>query len=197
MTAQAQTRRLGLVDRMARTWADPRGAARLEIATAGEPRLFAYAFGAAILAVMTAIGEQALNPAPWPAEDPAQWFVTQVAVGAFFRPLGLYLIAALIGLGCRAAGGGGGWRATRAATFWTAFVAAPAALVTALMGAAATGLGGAPAAVAEAAHAAGSALWAVLLAPALAEAHGFRSALGVYLAFGALAVGVAALAFLL
>jgi hypothetical protein len=197
MTAPSETRRLGLVDRMARTWSDPRGATRLEIATADESRLFFYAFAASALGVLTAVGEQTLNPAAAAAADPEEWFTAQVAGGLFIRPLGLYLLAALIGLACRAGGGQGSWRATRAASFWTAFVAASVGLLVALLGAAATGLGDAPAAVAETAHALGAVLWAVLLAPALAEAHGFRSARGVWIVFGVMAVGVAVARFLL
>ncbi len=197
MTAQPAQRRApsaGLVDRMAETWRAPRAGVAREIASAEEARLLFYAFAASALFTMAALGAQNLNPSPEVARDFGQWATTQVVVGTFVRPLGLYGAAALIGLACRAFGGRGGWRATRAAVFWTALVAAPAGVMLTLIGAAATGLGGAPALAATLGHAAGSALWAVLLAPALAQAHGFRSGMAVFGVFCALGLCVAALA---
>ncbi len=190
MTAPAAAAPGGLVDRMARTWAAPRSAARREIDTADEARLLFYAVSASVLGALGLIGAQALNPAPGVAADFRQWVVTQTAVGLFFRPLGLYAAAALMALVCRRFGGRGGWRDTRAAAFWTALVAAPAGVAFAVAGAAATGLGHAPAAVAAAGTAAGSALWAALLAPALAEAHGLplRGVAGAFALLAALAV---------
>jgi len=184
----------GLVDRMAATWANPRAAVAREIAGAEESRLLFYAFAASLLFTLAAVGAQRLNPAPQVAQDFDQWVTTQVVVGTFVRPLGLYGAAALIGLACRAFGGRGGWRATRAAVFWTALVAAPAGVMLTLIGAAASGPGGAPPLAAALGQAGGSALWAALLAPALAEAQGFRSGLAVFGVFCALAAGVAAVA---
>ncbi len=186
MTAEtsAPGPRLGLVDRIGRTFADPRGAVRAEIAGASESRLFFYAFMASVFATLTAIGEQAVNPAEGPARDLSQWVATQAASGAFFRPLALYAVAGLVGLSAALLGGRGSWRATRAAVFWTAFAAAPFALILGLGGAAvaaATGLGAGAQAVG---HGLGSMLWAVLLAPALGEARGLTT----LRAFGALAL---------
>ena len=186
-----RTAPLGIVDRIGRTLRDPRGAVRLEIAHASEARLFFYAFMASVFATLTALGEQALNPQPGPAADPAQWTATQAAAGAFFRPLALYGVAGVIGLAARRLGGTGSWRATRAAVFWTAFAAAPFALILSMLGAvlgAATALG---TAAPMAAHALGSLLWAALLAPALGEAHALTAARGAV----ALLVAVAAALF--
>lgn len=184
---------MGLVDRMCAMWREPRAATAREIATADEARLLFYAMAASALFSLAAVGAQTLNPDPTLAAQFDQWVTTQVVVGTFVRPLGLYGAAALIGLGCRAFGGRGDWRATRTAVFWSGLVAAPAGVMLTVIGAAATGYGGATAA-AQIGHAAGSALWALLLAPALAQAHGFRSAAPLYIAFVALAVGAAALA---
>lgn len=183
----------GLVDRIARTWSAPRAAVRDELATADEARLLFYAVAGSMLFTLSAIGAQALNPGAREAADFRLWVTTQVVVGTFFRPIGLYLSAGVIGLFCRWAGGVGDWRATRAAVFWTAFAAAPAALALAVIGALASGPGGAPDAVAAAGRSAGAVLWAVLLAPGLAEAHGFRSAAPVFGAFALVAALAVAL----
>jgi hypothetical protein len=190
MAAPAAAAPRGLVDRMARTWAAPRAVVRREIDAADEARLLFYAVAASALGALGLIGAQALNPAPGVAADFNRWVVTQTVVGLFFRPLGLYGAAALMALVCRRLGGRGGWRDTRAAVFWTALVAAPAGVALAVLGAAATGIGHAPAAVAAAGTAAGSALWAVLLAPALAEAHGLplRGVAGAFVGLAALIV---------
>jgi hypothetical protein len=183
---------MGLTDRLVRAWTAPRAAARLEIDAADEARLLFYAFAAAIFGTLGAIGAQSLNPSAGVAADPEQWTATQITVGLFVRPIGLYVAAALIGLMARAAGGAGGWRDTRVAVFWTALAAAPAGAVLAAAGAAAEAYGGA-AGAGRAGAAAGSVVWAALLAPALAEAHGFRSGLGVFAAIAAFSAGVAAL----
>jgi hypothetical protein len=182
---------------MARTWADPRGGAADVIASAGEPRLAAYALAGSALSVMATVGAQSLNPAPGPAADMAGWLSAQLVAGLFVRTLALYAVAVLLGLACRAFGGTGSGRPTRAALFWSGLVAAPAAVALTLIGAALTGLAGAPGWAAEGGQALGSLVWAVLLAPALAEAHGFRSARGVYAGFAALALALAATTFLL
>jgi hypothetical protein len=193
VTAGGAAGRMGLVDRLARTWIAPRAAARVEIDAANEPRLLFYAFAASILGTLGAIGAQSLNPAPGVAADPDQWMATQVSVGLFVRPIGLYAAAGLIGLVARAVGGTGGWRDTRAAVFWSALAAAPIGAVLAAAGAAMAVYGGAPQA-GPAGAAAGSVVWAAMLAPALAEAHGFRSTLSVFAAMFGFAFVVAAAA---
>lgn len=178
---------------MAHTWRAPRAALRAEIAGASEARLMFYAlFGSALFTLAT-VAEQALNPAPGVPEHGARLVVAQMVAGLFFRPLALYGAAAVLGLVCRAAGGRGGWRDTRVATFWSALVAAPAGVALAAAGAALSGVGGAPQAVAAAGASAGSLVWAALLAPSLAEAHGFRSGWSVFAAMAGFALGVAAL----
>jgi hypothetical protein len=181
---------LGLADRLALTWRRPRAGAALEIASADEARLVFYAVAGSALWTLGAVGAETLAPTAASAGRWADWVTTQVVVGLFFRPLALYAAAGLIGLACRAAGGRGGWRATRTATFWSGLAAEPPAVALALAGAMAAGpLGGAEG-LAAAGKAAGGLLWALLLAPALAEAHGFRPA-RVFAALAALGVAVA------
>ncbi len=187
----------GLVDRIARMWRDPRGATRVEIDGANEPRLLFYAVAASLFNILGAIGAQILAPDPAAAADFDQWATTQVVIGVFFRPLGLYAAAALFGAICRVLGGRGGWRDTRAAFFWSALAAAPAGLALTLAGASAVAMGGAPGWAAELGVGLGGLVWAALLAPALAEAHGFGSGRRVFAVFATIAALVAAAGLLL
>lgn len=196
MTAGAAAARPGgLVDRLARTWRAPRAGVAHEIATAGEGRLLGYAVLASALAALGAAGAAAVDPALHRGleGERAFYLAGQAVFGAAFRPVGLYAVAALLGLIARALGGGGSWRATRAAVFWTDLAAAPVAVALTLLGAAlgaATGASGPTMAGA----ALGSLVWAALLAPGLAEAHGFRSVWKGAAALGAVAFGALALA---
>ena len=183
----------GLVERLASTWRDPRAAVRREVDTAGELRLLGYAVAASAIAALGAAGASALAPPPETgvAGDPALRGGAQAMLSVALRPVGLYGAAALLGLLARAFGGRGGWRATRAAAFWTDLAVAPVALALALVAALFAGLTGFGA-VAGLGAGVGSILWAALLAPALAEAHG-----GKPLSFGAAVVGTLALLALL
>lgn len=53
----------------------------------------------------------------------------------FLRTATLYLFSGLVGFVCRALGGQGSWRDTRAAVFWASLVAAPIGVLGALIGA--------------------------------------------------------------
>ncbi|MGF1657877.1 MAG: YIP1 family protein [Rubrimonas sp.] len=194
MTAPARVARpQGLVDRIAGTFRDPRGGARIEIDAANEPRLLFYAVAASLFHVLGAVGVQILTPDPEAAADFDQWATTQVVIGTFFRPLGLYAAAALIGLVCRAFGGRGGWRDTRAAFFWSGLAAAPAGLALTVAAAGAVAMAGAPAWIGDLGGVAAGLVWAWLLGPGLAEAQGFRSGARVFAVFAALAAGAAGL----
>lgn len=184
----------GLVERMAHAWRAPRASTRAELATAKEARLLFYAFAASVLGVMATVGAAVVLPDPSVGDDFDAWAANEIAVGFFIGPLGLYIVAGAIGGLCRLRGGAGGWFETRVATFWTALVTAPAKVALTLLGAAGAAYGGLPAWAPEAGGLLGSALWAVLLAPALAEAHGFRSALSVFAAMAAAGALLAALA---
>lgn len=174
----------GLYDRIVRTWSAPRAAVLHEIETGSESRLLFYAFAGSVLFSLAALAAKTLNPTEVIARDWDQWVITQTVVGTFFRPLALYGVAAIIGLLCRSAGGGGSYYATRTAVFWTGLVAAPAGVALTVLGATATGLLGAPEKVGLLGETLGSVVWAVLLAPSLAAAHGFASTRGIWAAFG-------------
>jgi hypothetical protein len=173
----------GLTDRFLRTWREPRAATRDEIASGSESRLVFYAFAGSVLFSMAAVAAKTLNPTEIIAQARETWVITQIVVGTFFRPLALYGVAAVIGLLCRSAGGTGSYYATRTAVFWTGLVAAPAGVLLTVIGATATGLLGAPAKIGLLGETLGSVVWAALLAPALAEAHGFRTTRGIWLGF--------------
>lgn len=173
--------------RLARTWADPRGETRRELEAASEARLFLYAFVASLISAAGAVAAGLIAPDPRIAADPDGWAAATLIGGALVRPAALYLVAWLVGAVCRAFGGAGDSRATRVALFWTALAAAPATFVLSLTGAAwgLPALGGL-----------GSVVWALLLAPALAEAQGFRRSwpiLAGLVALGAVAVGLSRL----
>ncbi|TVQ56277.1 MAG: hypothetical protein EA355_07475 [Rhodobacteraceae bacterium] len=171
MTATAAS--AGLVDRLTRAWTAPRASARAEIAMADEARLAFYAVAGSALFALGRVGAQWIAPEGAAAADFAGWATAQLAAGLTLRPLSLYLAAGLIGAACRGLGGTGGWRATRAAVFWTGLAAAPAAAVLAVLGAALARAGGGWA-IGYAGQEIGAVIWGLLLAPALAEAHGFR-----------------------
>lgn len=190
MTAAAPSG--GLVDRLARVWVTPRASARAEIAAADETRLLFYAVAGSALFTLGRVGAQWITQQGPAATDFPGWASAQIAAGLTFRPLSLYLAAALIALACRRFGGSGSWRATRTAVFWTGLAAAPAAAVLAVLGAALARAGGGwP--VGYVGKEVGAVIWGVLLAPALAEAHGFRSVWGVLAGLLA-AAGLAGLA---
>lgn len=181
MDGDALNRPKGLAGRMAAAWRRPRASVRAELALADEGRLLFFAFAGSVFYSLGRVG--ALWTGGEARADFTEAAATQLVVGTFFRPLALYLAAALIGLICRALGGSGDWRATRAALFWSGLAVAPAGALAMVAGAgtaASTTLG----------DAIGSVLWAVLLAPMLAEAHGFRvGVVAAVLAIAAVMVG--------
>lgn len=184
----------GLVDRFWQTWRAPRAAVRLEIETGSEGRLVFYAMAGSFVFTLASVAARVLNPTAAVAGSWDAWVTTQVVAGTFFRPLALYGVAGLIGLLCRLAGGRGSHYETRVAVFWTALVAAPAGLVLSVLGEGATGLTGAPTMVGQWLHGLGSVIWAALMVPGLAEAHGFRTTRGLWLGLAGLALVSAAVA---
>jgi hypothetical protein len=179
-TTETEARPNGLVDRWRRTWRDTRAVVRNEIETGSESRLIFYALAGSVLFSMAAVAAKTLNPTDLIAQNAEAWVITQIVVGTFIRPLALYGVAAIAGLLCRAGGGTGGYYATRTAVFWTGLVAAPVGVGLTIIGATASGLLGAPDKIGLLGETLGSAVWAYLLAPALAEAHGFRSTRGIW-----------------
>ncbi|MHA1527632.1 MAG: YIP1 family protein [Alphaproteobacteria bacterium] len=166
----------GVLWRMLGAWADLRGSMRAELdRDPGEGRLLFYVmlsgliwfFGRYALLVYGLLG---------PA-IPEDVFVGRVGLefvsAIFFRTLAFYALAALAGLIARAAGGGGGWRDSRAALFWAALVSAPVILAATMLSLLLSGVPGPAGAIASMLGAVAFA-WAV--AQCVAEAHGFTSA---------------------
>lgn len=190
MTDQAASTRQALATRVLVFWADMRGSMRALLAEApGEGRLLALAMVSGLITFLATVTGMWLDPATaaiGPDELTAR--VAAAFVGALlFRTLFLYGLAALAGLGARAAGGRGDWRETRAAVFWASLVAAPVGFAATLadrlgpMGAGAAGVvlqSLAPMAL------------AVALSACLAEAHGFRRAWLVFLGVSVAVLGV-------
>ena len=166
----------GVFWRMLGAWADLRGSMRAELdRDPGEGRLLFYVMLSGLIwfAGRTAV----LVYGPLGPTIPPDVFAGRVGLefisAIFFRTLAFYALAALAGLIARAAGGGGGWRDSRAALFWAALVAAPAILAATFLSLLLTGIPGQAGAIAGMLGAVAFA-WAV--AQCLAEAHGFTSA---------------------
>jgi hypothetical protein len=172
----------GLAGRIAAAWTDPAGSWAAERG-AGEGRLGAFAFGAALFQTLARAAAETLAPSV-AAADRMAFFAATALIGLSFGVLALYVAAALIRVICRLLGGAGGWAEMRLALFWSGLAAGPALAALHALGAAL----GAPAAGALA----GGAVWAILLAPMLAVAEGFARR-RVYAVFAALAVISAAL----
>lgn len=164
---------------MIAAWRDPAASFVAEKEDAeGEPRVLAFAFGAAVFLTLGPVAAEAIRPALALGDERTPWFAARVFIGLSFLPLSLYAAAAALRLICRAFGGSGGWRDTRLALFWSALATGPAAATAHAFSAAsgASSVGGALAGL----------LWIWLLAPMLARAHGFRP-IAVFAAFGVLA----------
>ncbi len=179
----------GVLWRMLGAWADLRGSMRAELARdPSEGRLLFYVM---LSGLIWFFGRYAtLVYGPLGPAIPEEVFAGRVGVefvsAVFFRTLALYALAALAGAVARAAGGGGGWRDSRAALFWAALVAAPVMLAGTFLSLLLTGIPGQAGAIAGMLGAVAFA-WAV--AQCFAEAHGFASAWRV---LGAVATLVAA-----
>jgi len=176
----------GVLWRMLGAWADLRGSMRAELdRDPGEGRLLFYVM---LSGLIWFIGRHALLVyGPLGPVIPEDVFLGRVGLefvsAIFFRTLAFYALAALAGLIARAAGGSGGWRDSRAALFWAALVAAPVILAATLLSLLLTGIPGQAGAIASMLGAVAFA-WAV--AQCIAEAHGFRSGLRVFIVIAGL-----------
>jgi hypothetical protein len=156
-------------------WADLRGSMRAELDRApGEGRLLLYVMLSGLVwflgrAAVLSWGEEA----PFLSADEYTGRLTAEFFAALsFRTLAFYALAALAGALARGAGGTGGWRASRAALFWAALVAAPAVLAATLLSVLLTGM---PGHAAQIASALGAVAFAWAFAHCLTEAQGFAS----------------------
>jgi hypothetical protein len=171
-------------------WADLRGSMRVELdREPGEGRLLFYVM---LSGLIWFIGRYAvLVNGPLGPAIPEDVFVGRVGLefvaAIFFRTLAFYALAALAGAIARAAGGGGGWRDSRAALFWAALVAAPVTLAATLLSLLLTGVPGQAAAIASML---GAVAFAWATAQCIAEAHGFASAWRVLAAVATLAAAL-------
>lgn len=192
MTGLAASQGQALAYRVLTFWADMRGSMRALMAEApSEGRLLFLAMLSGFVTFLANVAGLWLDPATAAiAPDELIARVAATFVGALvFRTLALYGVAGMAGLAMRAAGGGGDWRASRAAVFWSALAAAPVGLAATFAGALGP-LGEGWAAIfiqslASVAH-------AVALSTCLAEVHGFRRVWPVFVGVSLAAIGVVA-----
>jgi hypothetical protein len=180
----------GVLWRMLGAWADLRGSMRAELARGpSEGRLLFYVMLSGLIWFIGRIAMLVYGPLG-PTIAPHQlagWVGLEFISSVLFRTLVFYALAALAGLIARAAGGGGGWRDSRAALFWAALVSAPVILAGILLSLLLTGMPGPVVAIASMI---GPVAFAWAVAQCFAEAHGFASAWRV---LGAVATLVAAI----
>lgn len=187
--------RRGLVDAIGHAWRDPRGAMAAQVAEGlSEPRVLAQLMGACLLGFVASLPNAIREARALDIEDPvsgaiAAHLFAYVAVA----PLLAYALAVLVHLVARAFGGRGGFLGARAALFWSALAAAPAALVLAVLGVGAEA--GAPALLpfVSLLSYAGLALWLWVFAASLAETEGFAGTGRVAAVVAAAFAGIAGL----
>jgi len=165
----------GLVDATLRGWRDPRAAMAAEFDRGlSEARALVHLMLACsvffVASLPNAIREaQALDIA-----DPVEGAIAAHLFGYLaLAPLIAYGLAALVHLAARGFGARGGFRAARAALFWSLLMAAPVALLLALAGVAVEVAAPSLAPLFDALGLAALAFWLGLFAASLAEAEGF------------------------
>lgn len=198
-------RPIGLIERVAASYRDVRGAVeRLIAERPPDATLLSFLILAMTIHAFGGIIElaAALDPAAAPEPDALQSQVLEVLISRILvGALGVYLGAALLTPIARAFGGTGGWYETRVATIWAVLLAAPPLLLRSIVlaGGAATEQG-ATGGLRDAAMTAFLVIDVALIASAialwagcLAAAHQFRSparVLGVSVALLASLAGV-------
>ena len=157
-------------------WADLRGSMRTELdRDPSEGRLLFYVMLSGLIWFIGQVAVLAYGPiGPTLTGDEFRgrvgWeFVTTM----FLLTLFYYVLAAIGGAIALAFGGKGDWRASRAATFWAALVAALVILASKLLSIIIVGL---PGGIAEMVLTLGKVAYGWALAQCFAEAHGFASA---------------------
>ena len=176
----------GVLWRMLGAWADLRGSMRAELdRDPSEGRLLFYVM---LSGLIWFIGRHAvLVYGPLGPVISEHEFLGRVGsefvAAVFMLTLFYYGMAVLGGAIARAFGGTGDWRESRAATFWAALVAAPVILASELLSIIVAGL---PGAIADTALTLGKVALGWALAQCIAEAHGFRSGLRVFIVIAGL-----------
>ncbi|MGB0505451.1 MAG: hypothetical protein ACPGGK_04575 [Pikeienuella sp.] len=126
----------GLTERLLLGWRAPVRAIEAEVASApGEPRLLAYAVGAAFFLTLGPVLSEAIRPLENLGEDRMAWFSMRFVFGMSFLPLSLYLVASVVRITAAGFGGEGDWRVGRLALFWSALISSPLAVLAHVVGA--------------------------------------------------------------
>jgi hypothetical protein len=127
--------RRGLVDRIFRSWRDPRGAMQEEVAAGlGENRALVHLMLACGLFFVASLPTALRQARGIEADDPVSAAIAAhlFAWGAL-APLAAYGLAAVVHLAARGFGAQIGFLAARAAFFWSALALAPFAVLAALV----------------------------------------------------------------
>ena len=183
----------GIVDDVWRGWRDPRGAMAREVAAGlSEARSLLHLMLACGLLFVASLPNALREARGLDIADPVEGAIAAHLFGYLaLAPLLVYGLAALVHLAARGFGARGGFRAARAALFWSLLLAAPLAIGLALLGAAVEILapGGLP--LLDWLGYAALGFWLWVFAASLAEAEGFgatrRVAAVVAAALGAVA----------
>lgn len=127
---------MGLFERLIGAWRDMRASTRRLIdESPSEARLLFFVLLSDIIFFLS----RTLSLVVAPGSATTKFVPIEIGLWLILALLGrtftLYLFSGLVGFVCRALGGQGSWRDTRAAVFWASLVAAPVGVAGALIGA--------------------------------------------------------------
>ena len=165
----------GLVDAIGRGWRDPRGAMAAEVGRGlSEARALVHLMLACGVFFVASLPNAVREARALAIADPVEGAVAAHLFGYLaLAPLVAYGLAAVVHLVARGFGARGGFRAARAALFWSLLMAAPLALLLALAGVAVEVAAPALATLLDWLGVGALAFWLWLFAASLAEAEGF------------------------
>ena len=165
----------GLVDAIGRGWRDPRGAMAAEVGRGlSEARALVHLMLACGVLFVASLPNAVREARALDIADPVEGAVAAHLFGYLaLAPLVAYGLAAVVHLVARGFGARGGFRAARAALFWSLLMAAPLALLLALAGVAVEVAAPALATLLDWLGVGALAFWLWLFAASLAEAEGF------------------------
>ena len=165
----------GLVDAIGRGWRDPRGAMAAEVGRGlSEARALVHLMLACGVFFVASLPNAVREARALAIADPVEGAVAAHLFGYLaLAPLVAYGLAAVVHLVARGFGARGGFRAARAALFWSLLMAAPLALLLALAGVAVEVAAPALATLLDCLGVGALAFWLWLFAASLAEAEGF------------------------
>lgn len=165
----------GLVDAIGRGWRDPRGAMAAEVGRGlSEARALVHLILACGVFFVASLPNAVREARALAIADPVEGAVAAHLFGYLaLAPLVAYGLAAVVHLVARGFGARGGFRAARAALFWSLLMAAPLALLLALAGVAVEVAAPALATLLDCLGVGALAFWLWLFAASLAEAEGF------------------------